>query len=204
MSLPTQPQTGAPEGQPSGAPPAGTEASQPEPQGSTTEGRSPEEVEEFWKRRQSAEAAAFAEKERVLREENTKLQRDLEAKRAAEAGAAAKDQTEVGRLQAELKAAKDALVAEQTRSTIEVRKAKYPEAATSVGDAIAHFDEADLAALNARLAGATGAPTPPPRIDPNTPGRPANGAAQPQTERSIEELKGDLAAMGPAFAAELS
>ena len=202
MSLPTEPQSGNPATPPSDTPPAGTEESQQESQEQESEARTPEEVEAFWKNRQAAEARAHAERERVLREEVEALKRQVDTKRAADAAAGVQTQQSVQSLQAQLEAAQAELKTERETRIIEVRKAKYPAAAESVKDAIAAMDEADLAALNERLRSLT-APTGT-RIDPNTPGRPSNGAPSEPREKSIEELKGDLERMGPAFAAELT
>lgn len=165
--------------------------------------RTPEDVEAYWKNRQSSEAAAFAAKEKALRDEIAALSsrvKDSEVKAATKDAA---DQTEVERLRQLNQSLTEQLEQTQKAAVAETRKAKYPNAAENLEDGIlVSMDEANLAALNEKLkvniSGGTNT-----RIDANQPPRSQPGASKPSSEKTAEELKADLASMSEAFAASL-
>jgi hypothetical protein len=164
---------------------------QPEPQ----EGRTPEEVEAFWRKRQSNEAKAHSEETRVLREQLAQAQRAVSTDAASGGSdAAAALQQQVQQLQQQLKQS------EQQR-IVDTRRAMYPEAAEALADnvLISQMDEARLAALNAKL----GAEAAAPRMDANNPSRGASVPAKRIQDMSADELKAVLAQESQAWLNEV-
>lgn len=110
--------------------------------------------------------------------------------------------TEAQRFEAERAQFQRELETERQRANVEIRKAKYPAIAADLDDqALAVMDEAKLAGLNARLSASGGSSEPPSLIDPNSAGRPQAPTAP--AERTSDQIKAELAALGPAFAKDL-
>lgn len=202
----TAPQTG--EAAPATPPatesaPAGEQQSTPpqEDVAPSRDDRSPAEVEAFWKNRQSSEAAAFAAKEQALRNEIASLSSQVKEREVKASAKDAADQTEVERLRQLNQTLNEQLEQTKQQAVAETRKAKYPDAAENLEDTVlTQMDEANLAALNARLkVNVSGGSTQGNTIDPNQAARPAAGGQKPLSEQTSEELKAQLAAQSESF-----
>ena len=182
--------------------PAGEQQSTP-PQdvAPSRDDRSPAEVEAFWKNRQSSEAAAFAAKEQALRNEIANLTGKVKESEVKGAAKDAADQTEVERLRQMNQTLTEQLEQTKQSAVAETRKAKYPEAAENLEDSLlTQMDEANLAALNARLkVNVSGGSNQGNTIDPNQAARPAAGGQKPLNEQTSEELKAQLASQSESF-----
>ena len=153
--------------------------------------RTVEQVEAEYRARQAGkDRENEALRQELARFKATEAQRTTEAeqRRTAELG--------------EVEALKRQLAEERQARTSEVRSVRFPNAADVLDpSALAAMDEAKLAALEERLApkrvqGTAGAV-----IDPNSPPRnPPQGTPQ---EKSVEDLKADLAKYAPDFVQEL-
>lgn len=160
-----------------------------------------EEVEAYWKNRQSQEASAHSVREQVLREQVATLEGTAKATRVDEARDTAANQTEVQRLTAENTALREQNSADKAAALTETRKAKYPFAAENIdASTLGQMDEANLAGLNEKLKpSSTGGISPTAIMDANAAGRPTPSASKPLSEKTREELMSDLKAQGPAF-----
>jgi hypothetical protein len=110
-----------------------------------SDGRTPEEVEAFWRNRVSKKDKAHAAAERALREQIASLEAQIVPKSTrSSADGGEQSNTEVAELRRQLEEERQARVIDQ-------RKGKYPALARQVGsDSIfANADEATLARLNA-------------------------------------------------------
>lgn len=175
-------------------PTSGTATGEPaEPQEESSGASTLEEVESYWKNRVSGSDRAHAATEKALREQIARL--ELQAKTLAEGKQPAAD-PQAARI-AELE---QALRAAEAQRAVDLRKSQYPNAAQSLGDGIAHIDEATLAGLEARLA----PPAPkPPVPQANNPSRQAGApTGKPLSEMTTEELKQQLALAGEAYLQE--
>lgn len=149
--------------------------------------------------------ARLSGKDKAHAAEVAELRRQLEA--AQQTGTSAATETQqatatVEELKRQLAEAQNANKQQAQRYEQTLRSTKYPHAAEALDpQTLATMDEAKLAGLNARLAPSSPAPAPG-RVDPSTPAREA--APKPTTEKSVEELKADLAKYGPQFAASLN
>jgi len=167
--------------------------------------RSPEEIEAYWKKRQSQEASAFSAKEQALRQQIADLTSQVKTREVESAKKDAADQTEVERLRQMNQTLQEQMEQMQRQTVAETRKAKYPSAAENLDDTIlVSMDEANLAALNEKLkVNISGGTQTNQRIDANQPARTPPGGSKPSSEKTAAELKADLEALGPAFAESL-
>lgn len=109
-------------------------------------GRTPEEIEAFWRNRVSNKDKAHAAAERALREEiaSLKAQASQATRSSGQDGENSQVNAQVAALQKELETERQARIVDQ-------RKAKYPALAAQAGsdDLFRISDEATLAKLNA-------------------------------------------------------
>ena len=136
-------------------------------------GRTPEEIEEFWRNRISGSDRAHAAEARVLREEIARLKGEGQAPNGGQSTAGDDSAKEVERLKAELEA-------ERATRIVETRTAKYPDAAAALGDprVVSSMDEARLAALQETL-----------RVEPSKrPVGSSNPSRTQSTEKPLHEL----------------
>lgn len=152
----------------------------------STAPQSVEEAEAIWQKRMSGKDKAHAA-------EVNELRRQLDAKAAAQAAEAAASETPE---QARIRELETRLAMADRERAVEVRKARFPNAADILGDDIATADEARLAALEARLADEG---TPAPRMDPNA--APKGGPVPPKSLDSMtkDELLQALEGLSPAY-----
>lgn len=154
-------------------PPAET----PEVSGAST----PEDIEAYWRNRQSKEQIAHNAEAKVLRDQLAALQGKTAQTAAAPADDAVYKELAT-RLQTELEQ-------ERAARITDTRMAKYPAATQALGDPglIAAMDEGRLASLNESLR-----QDPPPRgVDLNNPQRVMKGPKS-LNEMTTEELKAHL------------
>lgn len=171
------------------------EAQAPAPQESQAPAPTAAQVEAEYKARLSGKDKAHAAEVAELRRQLDTAQ-STSTSTATEA--AQKDQT-VEQLQAQLKQAYDTNQQQRQDFDKTIRSTKYPNAAEALDpQTLATMDEGKLAGLDARL---KPSPTPAP-VDPNTP--PADAAPKPQSEKTTDELKADLARESAAFAQQLN
>jgi hypothetical protein len=146
--------------------------------------KSVEEVEAFWRNR-------FSARDKAHNAETAALKAQMEAMQKAPATPPQGESPEAARVR-ELEAA---LESERQARVAASLAAKYPDAAGVLGDQIATLPEEKIAAINAVAAGGSA-----PIIDPNSAGRRgAMSAPKPNAEKSIDELKGELKALTPAY-----
>lgn len=170
---------------------SGTATGEPgAPQDEVSGGSTLEEVESYWKNRISGSDRAHAATERELREQLARLEQNAKALAEGKQPAADPQAQRIAELERQLQQT-------QAQTAVELRKSKYPNAAQSLGDGLAHIDEATLAGLEARLAPQ---PPKPPVPQGNNPPRQAGvPTGKPLTEMSAEELKQQLALAGEAY-----
>jgi len=140
----------------------------------------PEEVEAFWKNRQSNSDKAHAAEAAALREQISSL--TGAAKSAPTTGQSADSTAIVEGLQKQL-------AEEKQLRVVDTRAAKFPNAAKALGDdtVLAQMDEGRLASLNESLS-----PTAPPRFDTNNPARQMAAGTKPLDQMTTDELKAHL------------
>jgi hypothetical protein len=133
-------------------------------------------------------------KDKAHAAEVAELQRKLEATAAAKAEASASSETPE---QARIRELEERLQQAERDRAVEVRKARFPLAADTLGDEIASMSEPKLAALEARLAAEDAAPAP--RMDPNAApkGAPAPGKSLDQMSKA--DLLKQLEGLSPAY-----
>lgn len=180
-----------------GDPAATTESAPPPPQ-------TPEQIAES--ARISGLQRAHNAETATLRAQIADYEGQLASRRQAEATASAAEMTEAQRAQQRADALAQELATERAARVIDQRRLKYPEAAAELPDkAFAAMDEGDLAGytetIKNRRGDAGGQVLS--YVDPNRPPKQPPATAKPITEKSPEELKADLARLGPAFAQEL-
>jgi len=147
--------------------------------------------------------ARLSGKDKAHAAEVATLQQQLDAARGQQTTASSQAEaasTDVDTLKKQL--AEQQNLNKQQAQTYEqtIRSTKYPFAAEALDPAtLASMDEAKLAGLNARLKPST--PTVP--VDPNTPAA-GSTAPKPQSEKTAEELKADLARESAAFSAQIT
>jgi hypothetical protein len=155
-------------------------------------GQTVEEVEAFWRNRQSGI-------QRAHNAETQSLLAQMEQMRAQPAPAPAGETPEAARVR-ELETA---LASEQNARRAESLKAQYPMTAAILGDEFAKLDlkPEKLAAMEAAYDRSEGGG--PPIIDPNQAPRVRSGvqtpAAKPLNEKSKDELLADLRSIAPAY-----
>lgn len=174
------------------APPAGED----DDAAAQSPGRTPEEIEAFWRNRVSKKDKAHLAAEQALRDEIASLSRQRVAATQSSSTSGNDDpNTErVAELQRQLEQERQARVIDQ-------RKAKYPALAKQgVTDSIfASGDEATLARLNALADdNADGG-----FIAPTAPRRAAPVASKPLNEKSKDELLADLRVASTHYEASL-
>lgn len=174
-------------------PAATTEETPPSPQ---TEAQNAESARiSGLQRAHNAETAA-------LRAKIAEQDAQLATRRQAEAQASAAEMTEAQRAQQRADALERELEAERAARVIDQRRLRYPEAAAFLPEkAFAVSDEGELAGLTERLKAQAEQPSS--YVDPNRPPKAPAQTAKPITEKTAEELKGDLTRLGPAFAQDL-
>lgn len=164
---------------------------------------SAEELDQQWRHRVSQKDKAHAAEAKALRDQLAAFEQQEATRRRAEEEARKASMTEAQRFEAERTELQRQLEQERQRTTVEIRKVKYPAIAADLDDqALAVMDEAKLAGLNARLTASGGSVEPPSLIDPNSAGRPQAPTAP--AEQTSDQIKAQLASLGPAFAKELS
>lgn len=155
-----------------------------------------ESVETEYKARLSGKDKAHAAETATLQAQIDALKGD-NSTAASQAKAAS---TDVETLQKQLAAAQEQGKQQQAQYTAELRSTKYPYAAEALDEqSLAAMDEPKLAGLNARL---TPDATPTAPIASSTPAKNA-AATKPMNEKTAEELRADLAKLGPQFSQEL-
>ncbi len=187
------------EGQQSGEP---TEGQSQEP---TQQSRTPEDIEAYWKNRQSQEASAAAAREKVLRDQLAAAEARVKEGEVKASAKDAADQTEVERLRALNAELQKQMEQQAAQATAETRKAKYPNAAENLEDNIlVSMDEANLAALNEKLkVNVSGGASTGTMLDANQAARPQSGASKPLDEMTSGELKAQLEAQSESFVESL-
>lgn len=171
---------------------AGTDGTMGEQPVVSSGGQTAEEIEAFWRNRQSGTDRAHSA-------ETAALKAQIEALKAPPAQAPVGESPEAARireLQAELDAANAARQAESLKN-------QFPNAAGVLGDEITRLSPEKVAALDAFYDTGAGRA---PMVDPNAAGR-NNSAVQPQgvqplTEKSKDELLADLRKAAPMIQAE--
>lgn len=188
--------------------PATTEATAAvAPEGEQPEGttpRTPEEVEAYWRNRQSKADSAHAAEAKALRDRLARFEAAEEEKRRAEETARQATMTAEQRMQDQINALTKQLEEKDRNYTVELRKTRFPNVSAELDDAVlAVADEGKLASLEAKLVtGLGGTATPPSLIDKNSVARTGNGTTPPQ-EQTVEQLIKQLEAEAPAFKAEM-
>jgi hypothetical protein len=169
---------------------APAEEQQPEASVAST----PEDIEAYWRKRQSNEARAHSEETRVLREQLARAQ----AQPSADG-----EPVDVAGYRQQVTDLQQALKDERIARITDVRKATYASAAEALADdaLIAQMDEARLAALNARLNAE--AESPPSRMDRNNPGRGVPMPPKRLSDMTSDELKQVLENTSPQWLAEV-
>lgn len=191
-----------PEPAPESAPPEATDEQQPEPQPEVAEEeRTPESVEAIWKNRVAGKDRAHAAETATLRQQLEVERTAREALERQRQTGVVDEQSEAAQWKAKAEAAEQQAADVKAAALVEVRSVKYAAAAEALDDpkVLAAYDEAKLAALNARLSGDEASP--PPVIDPNSPRRPTS--PPPTREKGIAELESDLKKYEPEFKASL-
>lgn len=155
-------------------------------------GQTVEEVEAFWRNRQSGQ-------DRAHNAETAALRAQMDALKAQPAPAPVGESPEAARIR-ELE---ENLQQERAKASAATLRAEYPYAASILGDSISTLPIERVAAIEAL--GEAGSPAP--RIDPNaaprrSPGMPGGSNGQkPMNEKSKDELLADLRRMAPAVQA---
>lgn len=198
------------------APASGDPASPAGDTGTTTEDTTPqsaprtvEEVEAEWKHRFSQRDRAHNEETAALRTRLATLEQADKTRAEQEQQARLSSVNEAERAAAERDEYKRLLDEERAARIMDYRKARFPLSSDAVDEAtLASMDEAKLAALEVRLGGngtapSQPAPDPTSLIDPNSAARTAPTTPRDPSEKTSDELKADLARMGPEFAREL-
>lgn len=159
----------------------------------TSEGRTPEEIEAYWRNRVSKKDKAHQVAEQALRDQIVSLSATRSSANSQGTPGTGED-SDVAALRRELEEERQARVVDQ-------RKAKYPAlAGQGITDAIfATADEASLARLNA-LADDTADVG---RIAPTAPRRGVPAAQKPLKDKSKDELLADLRVASTAMEASL-
>jgi len=171
--------------------PSGAATGEPaEPQDERSGASTLEEVESYWKNRVSGSDRAHAATEKALREQMAQLEQRVKALSEGKQPEADPRAARIAELERQLQQT-------EAQRAVDLRKSQYPNAAQSLGDGIAHIDEATLAELEARLAPQ---PPKPPVPQANNPGRQAGApTGKPLSEMTTEELKQQLALAGEAY-----
>jgi hypothetical protein len=158
----------------------------------TSEGRTPEEIEAYWRNRVSKKDKAHQAAEQALRDQIASLSATRSS--ADSQGTPSAGDSDVAALRRELEEERQARVIDQ-------RKAKYPAlAGQGISDAIyATADDASLARLNA-LADDTAETG---RIAPTAPRRGVPAAQKPLKDKSAAELLADLRVASTAMETSL-
>lgn len=164
-------------------------------EGSPAPAPTAEQVEAEYKARLSGKDKAHAAEVATLRAQIEALS----GEKATATSQAEGSLSEVDALKKQLAEAQKANQQQAAEYTATLRATKYPYAAEALdAGVLATMDEAKLAGLNARLTpGKPGA-----GIDPSTPPRDTT-VPKPTSEKSVAELKADLAKFGPQFTAEV-
>ena len=155
--------------------------------------RTPEQVEAEWSAKQAALGRQYAAETKALREQLAAMQASQQQVLQTATGT----QSEAEALKQQLAQEQAQRKAEREQYTASLRATQYPNAAEALDpQVLATMDEAKLAGLEARLSPSKFA------IDPSTPAR-VQTAPKSIDEKTLDELKADLARMGPAFAEEM-
>jgi hypothetical protein len=155
--------------------------------------RTPEQVEAEWSAKQAALGRQYAAETKALREQVSALQASQSTAQQVVSGT----QSEAEALKQQLAESQKQLQQREQEYTADLRATKYPNAAEALDpQVLATMDEAKLAGLEARLTPSRFA------IDPSTPAR-TSSAPKNIEDKTLDELKADLARMGPAFAEEM-
>lgn len=150
-------------------------------------GQTVEEIEASWQHR-------FSQRDKAHNAETAALKAQIDALKAAPAKAPEGESPEASRVR-ELEAA---LQQERAARQAAVLQSKYPMASAVLGDSIIGMPEEKIAAAEAAMEATGGKPI----IDPNA--APRRGAAmqtttKPISEKSKDELLGDLRKLAPAY-----
>jgi len=159
-------------------------------------GQTVEEVEAFWRNRQSGT-------DRAHNAETAALKAQMEAMRAQSSQAPVGESPEAERV----KALEAELQQERAKAQAAALRAEYPMTASVLGDAIANLPPEKIAAIEASYENG-GRPGIAPMIDPNAaprrqPGAPGTANAEkPLNEKTKDELLADLRRAAPMIQAE--
>jgi hypothetical protein len=157
--------------------------------------KSVEEVEAFWRNR-------FSSRDRAHNAETAALHAQIEALKTAPVKPPEGETPEAARIR-ELEGQ---LARTEAARQAEGLRAKYPLAASVLGETITTLPEEKIAALNAMAEGDINRAPAGSVIDPNNAGRraatQASPAAKPLHEKTKEELLNDLRAAAPMIQAE--
>ena len=151
-------------------------------------GQTVEEVEAFWRNRQSGADRAHNAETASLRAQIAEMQKPPEQAPVGETP----EQAQVRELRAQL-------AAEQAARQAVTLQSQFPNVGSALGDAITALPPEKIAALEAMVGEAPVAP----RIDPNAAAR-GNGSIQspsqtPMNQKTKDELLADLQRMAPAY-----
>jgi hypothetical protein len=161
-----------------------TGAGQDSTQSVESQPKSVEEVEAFWRNR-------FSARDKAHNAETAALKAQIEAMQKAPSKPQEGESPDAARLR-ELE---QALEQERARARAAELRTQYPLAASILGDEVVRVSPEKLAAFNAAVEQGES-----PIIDPNSaPRRGAMAAPKPPAEKSIDELKGELKALTPAY-----
>lgn len=164
--------------------------------------RTVEDVEKEYRDRIAGKDRAHDAEMKTVRGELDRLRAAEQQRQQAETEARRSQMTAEQVMQDQIKTLTDQMNQRERDHLTELRKIRFPTVAAELDDAIlAATDEGKLAALEAKLTAGQTAP-PPSLIDSNSAAR-SNGTTPVTTEKSIEDLKADLAREGAAFRADL-
>jgi len=160
----------------------------PAPAAEQSNQSTPEDIEAYWRNRQSGSDKAHSEETRVLREQLAVAQAAADAK--VEAGASSDDV--VGELRRQNADLQQQVKQTEAQRLVDTRRAMYPAAAEALADnqLVASMDEGRLAALNVKLTDEANPPPGAPLMDGNNPARPGNAPPKRLSDMSADELKG--------------
>lgn len=172
-----------------------SEPQAPPPAGDEPEGRTAEAVEAEYRARLSGKDKAHAAEKAVYEARIA----SLEAEKTQKVGTQMDELTTLREQNARLAADKAQSDAEKAQAVIEARKARFPNAADSLGDdLVSSIDEGRLTELETRLAGAA-QPSGGQMLSDQA-RRPAGEPTRDPRDKTVAELEADLAKYGSGVA----
>jgi exonuclease VII large subunit len=158
--------------------------------------RTPEQVEAEWSAKQAALGRQYAAENKALRDQIEALRTAQQTTEQVATGST----SEAEALKRQLADMQKQLQQREQEYTANLRSTKYPHAAEALDpQVLATMDEAKLAGLEARLTPAF----PGIGIESSTPPR-VSSAPKSIEDKTVDELKADLARLAPAFNAEFT